>query len=111
MTVSSARASLMASSTTWRASEIGSVFSGASPATVPPDIGSGAERDAPVRRIRAQAHPNSQGCMILARTTGGVTRALPTPLDQQMAEISPLRVLSRSGPYGSHALEAGVDGV
>jgi hypothetical protein len=39
--------------------------------------------------------------MILARTTGGVTRALPTPLDQQMAEISPLRRLPRGGPDGS----------
>jgi hypothetical protein len=32
---------------------------------------------------------------------GGVTRPLFTPLDTQMAELSPLRRLPRSGPDGS----------
>jgi hypothetical protein len=39
--------------------------------------------------------------MILARTTGGVTRPAPPPLDTYMAEISPLRRLPRGGPDGS----------
>jgi hypothetical protein len=39
--------------------------------------------------------------MILARTTGGVTRPTPHPLDTRMAEISPLRRLPRGGPDGS----------
>ena len=38
--------------------------------------------------------------MILARAAGGVTRPLPTPLDTQMAELSPTR-LPRGGPDGS----------
>jgi hypothetical protein len=39
--------------------------------------------------------------MILARTTGGVTRPTPHPLNSHMAEISPLRRLPRGGPDGS----------
>jgi hypothetical protein len=39
--------------------------------------------------------------MILARTRGGVTRLMATPLDTQMADISPLQRLPRSGPDGS----------
>src|SRR5580704_19548169 len=59
---------------------MGSTLSGALPATVPPDVGSGAQRDSAVQRIRPQAHPNSQGCMILARTRGGRNRIPAHPV-------------------------------
>ena len=39
--------------------------------------------------------------MILARTTGGVTRQTTPPLDTYMADLSPLRRLPRGGPDGS----------
>jgi hypothetical protein len=39
--------------------------------------------------------------MILARTSPGVTRRGSPSLEQQMAEISPLRRLSRNQPDGS----------